>query len=204
LAPAVRWNIVEPMGLVRGLFLTLLLAGCADEAEVPVAAPAVAPSALAPAHGGTLVTLGAHRAELRAHQSGEVFAYLTRLDAAPVTTPQSGLLTVTLTVDADHPQPVLLRWNATGERYQARLHEEPLEGPAEVRLMMAGEVERGATDRLPVDPALEDSGVAYAEAEAFTDDEESPPGEASGGGGRGGSGGGGGGIRARARRLFGL
>jgi len=197
------------MGAAGGLLLVLalVLAGCVDEAEPPAGAPAreATPSASAPAHGGTFVTLGAHRVELRAHRSGEVFAYLTRLDAAPVGAPQRGLLTVTLTTDADHPQPVLLRWNGAGERYEARLREEPREGPAEVRLMLAGTVEQGSIDRLSVAAALDESGVAYAEAETFGDDEASPPADgASERPRRSRRGASRDGIRARARRLLGL
>lgn len=106
-----------------------------------------------------------------------------------------------MTVDEDHPRPVLLRWNGGEQRYEARLRQEPLEGPADVQLMLGGEVERGSLDRLLIDEALTESGVAYAEADEV--DEDEPLDEAADEDEAGSSGGGrGGGIRDRARRLF--
>ncbi|MBO6940723.1 MAG: hypothetical protein JJ863_37460 [Deltaproteobacteria bacterium] len=193
------------MRVLGVLGLALAALGCADDPEpLPPSPPVAAPPV--PTHGGSLVALDAFQVELRAHRSGEVYAYLGRLDGQPVASPESGLLTVTLTIDDDHPRPVLLRWNATERRYEARLRREPLEGPADVQLMIAGNMERGSIDRLPIGEALTESGVAYAEAEDVdADDEEEVDDEAadeepSGSSGRSG----GGGIRARARRLFGL
>ncbi len=191
------------LGRVSSLLALAAVFGCADEAPVPSPVPVAAPVPSGPAHGGSLVALRAHRLELKAHRSGEVFAYLTRPDGSPAPSSESGLLTVTLTVDDDHPRPVLLRWNADERRYEVRLRQEPLEGPADVQLMVGGAVERGSIDRLPIDEVLAESGVAYAEAEESIEDEEEVDDEAveeepeSGGSG-------GGGIRARARRLFGF
>lgn len=88
--------------------------------------------------------------------------YLTRVDGAPVASPEGALTTATLSADVDLSQPVLLRWNAFRARYETRLRDPLREGPADLRLMLGGAVERGSTDRLPVHDALTDSGVPYA------------------------------------------
>ncbi len=184
------------------MLLALALCGCGSEDEPAAPAPAVA-APVTPNHGGTLVPLDEYRVELLAHESGEVFGYLTRMDGQPMANPEGALLTVSVTIDAAHPQPLLLRWNGERARYEARLRDTPVEGPADVSLMIAGRPERGSTDRLPVGPALADSGVAYASAEDAdpNEDEEDEDG-AEAGGGRGDSRGGS--LRARARRLFGF
>lgn len=190
------------LGRFALLSLAMVTSGCSQEAPAP--APVVAAPPVEPVHGGTLVTLRSHRVELVAHRSGEVFGYLTRLDGAPVASPEGALLTVTVTIDADHARPVLLQWNASQQRYEARMRAEPVDGPAEVSLLTTGQPERGSTDRLVAQDALSESGVAYAEEaeeEELGDDDEDEPDEAGSGGGGGGRGGG---IRARARRLFGL
>jgi len=196
------------MPLRTAMLLALTLVGCGSEEELAVAPQPAVAAPVSPTHGGALVPLHDYRVELLAHGSGEVFAYLTRMDGQPVANPEGALLTVTVTVDADHTRPVLLRWNAEAGRYEARLRDAPVEGPADVGLMVSGRPERGSVDRLAVEPALEDSGVAYADAEAASDDgeegDEAGGGEgaedAEDGGGRSRSGS----LRARARRLFGL
>lgn len=185
------------------MFFALTLVGCGSEEEPTVAPPPVA-APLSPMHGGTLVPLHDHRVELLAHASGELFGYLTRMDGQPLTSPEGALLTVTVTVDADHARPVLLRWNGDTGRYEARLRDAPVEGPADVSLMISGRPARGSTDRLPIDAALTESGVAYAESEESLDDEETDEAESAAEEGGGEGSGRGGRLRARARRLFGL
>lgn len=185
------------------LALALLVAGCDSEAAAPT--PLVAAPSLEPMHGGALLVLGVHRVELVAHRSGEVFGYLTRVDGRPVASPAQALMTIAPTVDDGPSRPVLLRWNPARVRYEVRLREEPVEGPAEVSLMSGATVERGTLDPLPVAEALTNGGVAYSEDEAFDDeddDDEADEAEVEGERGQGGRSRGG--LRARARRLLGL
>jgi hypothetical protein len=199
--------------LGRTMLLALALGGCGTEDEVAVAPPAPVAAPVSATHGGTLVPLRRHRVELVAHESGEVFGYLTQLDGQPLASPEGALLTVTITLDADHSRPVLLRWNGEAERHEARMRDAPVEGPADISLIVAGRPERGSVDRLPVEPALEGSGVAYAEAEEGDEAEDDAEDDADGGDGADdaddgdadeGGGRRGGSLRARARRLFGL
>ena len=190
-------------GRVLLISTALVTAACSEDDRAPAPAAAVATPPVSATHGGALVTLPRHRAELVAHESGEVFGYLMTAGGEPLADPESALLTVTVTLDADHVRPVLLRWNPAARRYEARLRDAPVEGPADVSLVVSGRPERGSTDRLPVQPALEASGVAYAEEpEEDPDDDEALEDEA--GEDEASGGGGGGSLRARARRLFGL
>jgi len=177
-----------------------------EEATAPVTAPAPAATAT---HGGTLVALARHRVELVAHETGEVLGYVVDSSGDPLARPEGALLTVTPTLDADHVRPVLLRWNGEARRYEARLRDAPVEGPADISLVVSGRPERGSIDRLPVQPALEGSAVAYAEepeepeGDDAIEDEEDEEAEGEGEANRGRRGRRGS-LRARARRLFGL
>jgi hypothetical protein len=135
----VRSLIIPPFALT----LALAPVGCTEDPPTAPPAPIVVlpPNAAQgqagssdAKHGGTVVRLGPHPAEVVTHASGQVYAYVE----SDVPTPETGTMNVEVTVTGGR-RPVELTWNRAQRRYEGRLVRETIvAGPVNVTYVIGG------------------------------------------------------------------
>ena len=153
--------LVAPMRtLSLSLFALLAACGAEETGDVPELATGSGTAAVAleadveadveaaaATHGGTVVAVGAHHVEVVAHDEGVIDAFLLG-EAPPVAETQ---ITVSVSGDDGEVHPVLLTWHPSEGRYQGRMHHaQPIPGPVEVAVTIAGERAEGRAPRLLV------------------------------------------------------
>lgn len=146
--------------LSLSLFALLAACGAEETGDVPELATGSGTAAVAleadveadveaaaATHGGTVVAVGAHHVEVVAHDEGVIDAFLLG-EAPPVAETQ---ITVSVSGDDGEVHPVLLTWHPSEGRYQGRMHHaQPIPGPVEVAVTIAGERAEGRAPRLLV------------------------------------------------------
>lgn len=145
-------------GAMRGWILgcaTLVALGCGAEerAEPPGEAEPEVSETIAPRHGGALVELDAHVAELVVHASGELHVHVrTEEDLS-----DAGV-TVTLDDEEGETRSVALRWADEVQGFVGHLEGAPAVGEAEVILVRDGHRSRGRVEIERVLPEAEHEG----------------------------------------------
>jgi hypothetical protein len=106
------------------------------QGDVKAGARADVNAAGVPSIGGSLVAIGAHRAEIALHQKGLVEGRVTLASGAAVPDPAKVKLVVTATGEGNARERVELKWNEVEQRFvgRARAKTELTSGPVDVEL----------------------------------------------------------------------
>jgi hypothetical protein len=99
-----------------------------------------------PSLGGSVLAIGAHRAEIAIYRQGAVEGQVTLASGAPLGEPAKAKLFVTVNAEGDARQRVQLRWDSTRERFVGRAAAKAklVAGPVDIELTVDGKLDKAA------------------------------------------------------------
>lgn len=157
--------------LVACAAVATIACGSEERGEPPVDEPA--PEPIEARHGGAIVELDEHVAELVVHASGELHVHV-RSDADL----SDAGVTVTLDDDRGEEHSVALRWADEVQGFVGHLDATPATGDAEVILVREGHRSRGRTQIARVLPEAEHEGSVMSVGEHVVEVVVEPDGRA--------------------------